>query len=113
MNDKDRLTLNAILRHCTNISERIDKHGINVERFMHEGDTADMLLMPLIQIGELAARLSQEYRVAHPDIPWQQIKEFRNVIVHDYDRVILPWVWSDITDNLPKLVRHCQDSLND
>jgi uncharacterized protein with HEPN domain len=113
MNDKDRLVLGSILRHCDTVSERIGKYGITEERFTSESDLADLLLMPLLQIGELVLKLSHEYRNEHPEIPWKQIKEFRNVIAHDYDGVILPWAWNDIENDLPILAEHCRLALSE
>jgi uncharacterized protein with HEPN domain len=99
------------LSHCDAVTSRIEKYAVTEERFLTESDLADLLLMPLLQIGELALRLSQEYRDENPEIPWKQIMEFRNVIVHDYDRVILPWAWSDVEDDLPVLAERCRKSL--
>jgi uncharacterized protein with HEPN domain len=35
-------------------------------------------------IGEAVAHLSPEFRKRHPQIPWADIKGFRNIIVHNY-----------------------------
>ena len=35
-------------------------------------------------IGEAAARIHDEYKQRHTQINWRQVKDFRNVIVHDY-----------------------------
>lgn len=40
-------------------------------------------------IGEATKRLSQSLKEAYPDIQWQQIAGFRDVLIHDYIRVDL------------------------
>ena len=35
-------------------------------------------------IGEAVSRISDDYKQIHRHINWRQIKDFRNIIVHDY-----------------------------
>lgn len=37
-----------------------------------------------MMIGEASARIPAAYKMMHGQINWRQIKDFRNVIVHDY-----------------------------
>jgi len=46
--------------------------------------------------GEAARRLSQEFRDAHPEIPWRTIIAFRNNLIHAYDAVVPEKVWDGI-----------------
>lgn len=39
----------------------------------------------LSQLGELAGKVDNEYRVIHREIPWSQIYGLRNRIVHDHE----------------------------
>lgn len=36
-------------------------------------------------MGEATKRLSLEIRATYPQIHWQQIAEFRDVLIHDYN----------------------------
>ena len=59
----------------------------------------------LIQtIGEAAARVSDQHRDAHPQIPWRQIVGMRHKIVHDYIHVNFDIVWNVATLQLPTLI---------
>jgi uncharacterized protein with HEPN domain len=40
----------------------------------------------------------------YPDTPWQDIKDFRNLLAHEYFGVDLEIVWNTIHDDLPKLI---------
>ena len=55
-------------------------------------------------IGEAAARISDETRQAHPEIPWADITGMRNRLVHGYFEVDLGKVWDTIQDDLPTLI---------
>ena len=54
-------------------------------------------------IGEATKRLSQDLKHAYPDIRWQQIAGFRDVLIHNYVRVDLDEVWGIIERDLPSL----------
>lgn len=54
-------------------------------------------------IGEAVARLPDDYKALHPDINWRQVKDFRNVIVHDYFGIDNSIVWTIIEAHLPQL----------
>ena len=41
----------------------------------------------ILQIGELAGKLSDDFRHEHNQIPWQQIKATRNIVAHSYGSV--------------------------
>jgi uncharacterized protein with HEPN domain len=54
-------------------------------------------------IGEAANRLSEDLRAAHPEVPWRAIIDFRNLLAHGYDYVLLDRVWQVIAADLPSL----------
>jgi uncharacterized protein with HEPN domain len=62
------------------------------------------IIYAIIVIGEAANRISEAFKGAHPEIPWQQIKGMRNIIVHDYDQIDLDVVWGVATVNIPSLI---------
>lgn len=54
-------------------------------------------------IGEASANISQELRKESPNIEWEKIKGFRNLLVHEYFRVDAGEVWATIQIDLPVL----------
>ena len=75
-----------------------------------------LALVHLIQmIGEAAAGLSDEFKRAHPDIPWTRIVGMRHRIVHEYWRVDVDVVWEVVRDELgalaERLAPHVEDEL--
>jgi uncharacterized protein with HEPN domain len=56
-------------------------------------------------IGEAARKISQQYKDAHPEIPWQAIIGMRNRLVHEYFDIIPERVWDVVENNIPELIR--------
>jgi uncharacterized protein with HEPN domain len=54
-------------------------------------------------IGEAVARIDKPFRDLHPSIDWRQVKDFRNIIVHDYFGIDDTIVWDIIHLNLSQL----------
>ena len=55
-------------------------------------------------IGEAARRFDDGFRAAHPDIPWRDMADVRNILIHAYDRIV-PHILIDIVRNdIPPLL---------
>lgn len=52
-------------------------------------------------IGESTARLSKEFKENEAKILWLKIKDFRDIVVHDYFGVDAEEVWQNIQDKIP------------
>jgi uncharacterized protein with HEPN domain len=59
------------------------------ETFLSDEKTIDAVARNLEIIGEAVRQLSDDFKNAHPDIPWNQIGGMRNRIVHEYFRLDL------------------------
>lgn len=55
-------------------------------------------------IGEAVGKLPDKLKLQAPDVAWQDIKDFRNLLVHEYFGVDLDIVWQVIIDELPPLL---------
>lgn len=54
-------------------------------------------------IREAVKRLSQQLRQTHPEVPWQQIAGFWDILIHDYMGLDLDEVWNVAERNFPSL----------
>lgn len=63
-------------------------------------------------IGEASAKLSDDLRAAHTDVPWQRIRGMRNILVHGYFDVEDDVVWSVVTEDLEPLRAHVMTMLD-
>jgi len=76
------------------------------EVFSGDKKTKAAVLHALIVIGEASKRLSLDFKVDHPEIPWVRIGNFRNLLIHEYDKVDLPLVWRVVTSDVPQLIQN-------
>ncbi|NMG09052.1 DUF86 domain-containing protein [Brasilonema sp. UFV-L1] len=96
----DRLYLSNI-KECI---ERIESYTCDgKEVFLQTLMIQDAVIRNFEIIGEATKRLSTDLREAYPNVPWQQIAGFRDVLIHDYLKVNLNRVWGVIEQNLPEL----------
>ena len=54
------------------------------DAFVNDLVVQSAILHRLALLGEACRGVSTELREAHPDIPWQQIVAFRNIVIHEY-----------------------------
>jgi uncharacterized protein with HEPN domain len=73
------------------------------ESFIESSMAKSAVLYQLAIIGEAAGKLSDQTRATAGNIPWQQIKRMRNVLMHDYFGVQLRIVWETATEGVPEL----------
>ena len=62
-------------------------------------------------IGEAANFIPEDIRQAYPQIPWDKMRGFRNIVVHKYFSVSLPLLWQTTQTNLPPLVENLEQIL--
>ncbi len=55
-------------------------------------------------IGEAARRISEEFKQAHPEIPWNRIIAQRNVLAHEYGEIKQERMWLVATVHVPALI---------
>ncbi len=54
-------------------------------------------------IGEATGKISQETKEKYPNIDYRTIKDFRNVLAHEYFGVDMQIVWGIVTEKLSNL----------
>jgi len=54
-------------------------------------------------IGEAANLLTKAFRESHPDVPWRDIVDMRNALVHGYITTNAALVWDTYINDLPLL----------
>ncbi|MFH1098698.1 MAG: DUF86 domain-containing protein [Candidatus Uhrbacteria bacterium] len=77
--------------------------GVSQEEFFKDQQLVDAIVRRLGIVGEAAKQLPEEFRAAHPEIPWESMIGMRNKIMHEYfgaDEAIL---WQTIREDIPPL----------
>jgi len=49
-------------------------------------------------VGEIVKRLPADFREANPQIDWRKLAGFRDFLAHNYDEIILEFVWEAVQD---------------
>lgn len=65
---------------------------------MHDQKTQYAVIRAYEVIGEIAKRLPQSLRDAHPEIDWRKLIGFRDFLAHNYEEIILEFVWAAVED---------------
>jgi len=55
-------------------------------------------------IGEASRLLSEEFKTAHPTIPWKKIRGLRNRVIHEYKEIDISEIWLVVKRDLPDLI---------
>ncbi|SFP13045.1 Uncharacterized conserved protein, contains HEPN domain [Prevotella sp. tf2-5] len=59
-------------------------------------------------IGEAANLLTKDFREKHPEVPWRDIVDMRNVLVHGYFTTSALFIWETYTKDLPILLQQVE-----
>ena len=98
----DRLYCRDILESGTAIQNYVE--GIDFKAFAEDRMRYSAVIREFEIIGEAVGKLSAVWKQARPGVPWQDIKDFRNLLIHEYFGVDLEIVWNTIQDELPILM---------
>lgn len=79
--------------------------------FFDDPRTQDAVIRNFEVIGEAAKRIPDDYRIAHPGIPWRELAGFRDVLIHQYEGVSISEVWQIIEKDLGPLHQAIQAML--
>ena len=93
--EKIRKDLEFIVDHMRNI----DIEELNANEVL-----LDSMMFRMIQLSANAKKLTDEYKLAHGDIPWGAMFGLRNRIVHDYGNVDLKVVYETLKYDIPELL---------
>jgi|SRR6185295_9684101 len=78
--------------------------GISFAQYMEDEDIRMATERRIEIIGEAARRVSSSFREAHPEIPWREIVDQRNVLIHSYDEIEEERIWRLVTEEIPLLI---------
>ena len=106
--DRDISILEHIMSYCGQIEQTVERFGNDYTLFATDSIYRNAVALCILQIGELVGKLTEEFRLAHPSVPWRQIKAMRNIVAHQYGTVDAEFTWEIITDDIPQLKRYCQ-----
>jgi len=99
---KRKIVLKSILEAIEKIEE-YTKNFKDADSFYHDQKSFDATMMQFVVIGEMVVKLDEEFESLHNDIPWKDIKDFRNIIAHNYFGIDADEIWDIISSELNEL----------
>ena len=113
MMQPDYQRLEHILDYCDDISSLIKRFGSSYDSFISDTAYQKAAAFCILQIGELANGLSDEFRAGTSgEIPWRSIRGMRNVVVHNYGSISTDMLWNTMTNDIPLLRKFCESRVD-
>jgi uncharacterized protein with HEPN domain len=85
--------------------------GMDFSIFSGDRRTNLAVVRALEIIGEAARQVPTDVRRRYPQVPWQDMADMRNKLIHEYFGVDLEVVWRTVQEDLPQLVGAVQQIL--
>ena len=100
----------AYLKHILDANNAIEEYTKNIDwpSFLKNKLVQDGVVRELEIIGEATKNLSDQFKQSYPTIPWQDINDMRNKLIHEYFGVDLQIVWDTVHKNLPEFKKQIQ-----
>lgn len=109
MKKDTQIYLNDILESI----EIIQKYFQNItkEEFKNNLQIQDAVIRRLEIIGEAARSVSDDFRQSHPEVPWREVADLRNVLIHEYSGIDIKRIWKIVIQDLPILKKQIEGIL--
>lgn len=107
----DLVYIKHIRDAINDINEAID--GTIYAEFVENKILLKAVVRDLEIIGEAASKTGQAFRDSNPQIPWRDMIDMRNVLIHEYFGVIPETVWKTCSEDLPELKNAVDELLAD
>ena len=92
------------LRDILEAIEKIEKYAKRGKQIFEREELIQIWIIHHLQIiGEASAAMSQSLIEQYSEVPFQDISDFRNILVHEYFRVDTDIVWIVVERELPDL----------
>lgn len=113
MNDRNIDILKRIINYCNEIEEAMTLFGTSFESLESSRIYRNAVSMCILQIGELTVHLSDDFKADYSEMPWQDIKDMRNIAAHHYGTFDTVKLWETITADIPSLQDYCEKALSE
>lgn len=71
------------------------------------------VVMSLLNIGELASKLPNEFTDEHSQVPWRSMVGMRNFAAHGYHIMNLGIIWDTAQSSIPELIHFIEKIFNE
>lgn len=100
---RDQTITDKILEYCGEIEAILARLNYSEDAFLKDKGLSAGAVFYIAQIGELSVHFSDEFKEAHTDIPWREIKGMWNILIHEYHVASAKTIWVTATEDIPAL----------
>jgi len=112
MKNTDIQRIQHIKTYCEDIEETIKRFGQDFDVFVRDRDYFNSVSMSIMQIGELSAALSDDFKdETRGQMQWGAMKGMRNLFAHAYATMNKEVVWESAVRDIPGLYKFCNSIL--
>ena len=101
MNRRDKIILQKALSEVK-IADGMMKN-CSLADFLDNEMLKRAVCMTVINVGELVKNLTEECRLAHPEVAWKEIAGFRDIAAHKYQTLRMEDVYETAVTDFPDL----------
>lgn len=87
---------------------RLFASDLDASRFRESELHQSAIVRELQIIGEAARLVSEDFKLAHPEIDWYMISGMRNRLIHEYFRISLNIVWQTVEEDIAILIEQLE-----
>lgn len=97
-----------LITHILNSIASLEKYsrGLKKDDFLNNEEKQDAIIRKLEIIGEAVTNLEHDFRDRYQYIPWQDIADMRNKLIHEYFSVDLELIWEVLQRDIPELKKN-------
>lgn len=77
--------------------------GFDLETFSKDEKTKYAVIRALEIIGEAVKNVPQKFKNEHKDIPWKDMADLRNELIHEYFGVNAKVIWKALKNDVPNI----------
>jgi uncharacterized protein with HEPN domain len=103
--------LKHILDECKYFSKEYSENSF--EYFSQNDRLSRAVCRSLEIIGEACNKLSPDLKAAYPHIPWREMSDIRNRIIHHYFGIDYDIVWDTVKNDIPVLQEYISVIISD
>jgi len=114
MGRSDLVRLKSIVAYCNDMDDLYVRFGDSFEAFAADRAYYYALSMCLYQISELIIRIKAPdlQEKIRAELPWDEIRAFRNVLARGYGTVKDRLLWSTAKEDIPRVRAMCDTLLS-
>jgi uncharacterized protein with HEPN domain len=114
MKSSDIQRIQRIKTYCADIEQTVSRFGSDYAIFKVDRDFYNSVSMSMMQIGELSAGLSEDFkRETSGIIPWGLVKSMRNMFAHAYHSMEKDTIWETAMRDVPMLLQFCESIIKE